>query len=136
MTEATEATPEEWEEFNRVERESKAKQESIRGIKRPTREQLMQELDVAQMLIRELGDRLAKLEKTEPVKMLEYICVCGKGMKFESKDGIVAPQHTWVGLTDDEIDQGLVRTNYAMDTAGAWRDGVEWATKQLKEKNT
>lgn len=45
-------------------------------------------------------------------------------------------QHTWVGLTDDEIDQGLVRTNYAMDTAGAWRDGVEWATKQLKEKNT
>ena len=58
----TEATPEEWEEFNRVERESKAKQESIRGIKLPTREQLMQELDMAQMLIRELGDRLAKLE--------------------------------------------------------------------------
>jgi hypothetical protein len=39
-------------------------------------------------------------------------------------------------LTDDEIDQGLLRTNYAMHTAGAWRDGVEWATKQLKEKNT
>ena len=55
-------TPEEREEFNRVERESKAKQESIRGIKLPTREQLMQELDMAQMLIRELGDRLAKLE--------------------------------------------------------------------------
>ena len=45
------------------------------------------------------------------------------------------PQRTWVGLTDDEIDQGLVRTNYAMQTAGAWRDGVEWATKQLREKN-
>jgi len=59
----TNATPEEWEEFNRVERESRAKQESIRGIKRPTREQLMEELSVAQMLIRELGDRLAKLEK-------------------------------------------------------------------------
>lgn len=55
-------TPEEREEFNRVERESNAKQESIRGIKLPTREQLMQELDMAQMLIRELGDRLAKLE--------------------------------------------------------------------------
>ena len=41
----------------------------------------------------------------------------------------------WVGLTDEEIDQGLVRTNYAMQTAGAWRDGVEWAMKQLKEKN-
>ena len=45
-------------------------------------------------------------------------------------------QRAWVGLTDEEIDQGLVRTNYAMQTAGAWRDGVEWAIKQLKEKNT
>jgi hypothetical protein len=45
-------------------------------------------------------------------------------------------QRTWVGLTDEEIDQGLLRSNYAMQTAGAWRDGVEWATKQLKEKNT
>jgi hypothetical protein len=46
------------------------------------------------------------------------------------------PQRTWVGLTDDEIDQGLVRSNYALQTAGAWRDGVEWAQSQLKEKNT
>ena len=45
-------------------------------------------------------------------------------------------QCTWVGLTDKEIDQGLCRTNYAMQTAGAWRDGVEWAIKQLQEKNT
>lgn len=41
----------------------------------------------------------------------------------------------WIALTDEEIDQGLVRTNYAMQTAGAWRDGVEWAQSQLKEKN-
>ena len=47
-----------------------------------------------------------------------------------------SPQRTWVGLTDDEIDQGLLRSNHALQTAGAWRDGVEWATKQLKEKNT
>ena len=39
-------------------------------------------------------------------------------------------------LTDEEIDQGLLRSNHALQTAGAWRDGVEWATKQLKEKNT
>ena len=45
-------------------------------------------------------------------------------------------QREWVGLTDDEIDQGLIRSNHALQTAGAWRDGVEWATKQLKEKNT
>ena len=45
-------------------------------------------------------------------------------------------QRKWVGLTDEEIDQGLLRTKYAMQTAGAWRDGVEWAIKQFKEKNT
>ena len=46
------------------------------------------------------------------------------------------PHRTWVGLTDEDIDQGLLRSNHALQTAGAWRDGVEWATKQLKEKNT
>jgi len=45
-------------------------------------------------------------------------------------------QRTWVGLTDMEIDQGLCRTNYAMQTSGAWRDGVEWASKQLQERNS
>ena len=47
-----------------------------------------------------------------------------------------AMSRPWVGLTDEEIDQGLLRSNHALQTAGAWRDGVEWATKQLKEKNT
>lgn len=42
----------------------------------------------------------------------------------------------WVGLTADEVDVGLVRSNHAFQMAGAWRDGVEWASKQLKEKNT
>ena len=56
-------------------------------------------------------------------------------MKDEDDD-IQIYQRPWVGLTDEEIDQGLLRSNHAMQTAGAWRDGVEWATKQLKEKNT
>jgi hypothetical protein len=42
---------------------------------------------------------------------------------------------TWVGLTDEEIDVGLCRSPYALQTAQAWRDGVEWAQEQLKEKN-
>jgi hypothetical protein len=46
------------------------------------------------------------------------------------------PKRTWVGLTDKDIDQGLCHTNYAMQTAGAWRDGVEWAIKELQERNT
>ena len=99
-------TPEEREEFNRVERESKAKQESIRGIKLPTREQLMAELDVAQMLIRELGDRLAKLEKP------------WVGLTYEDM----------VGLQKDLYDakgESVLPTTFAM--------AVE---AKLKEKNT
>ncbi len=51
-----------------------------------------------------------------------------------------ATQHTgqreWVSLTDEQIDQGLCRTPYALKTAEAWREGVRWAYHQLKEKNT
>jgi len=41
----------------------------------------------------------------------------------------------WVGLTDEEIDQGLLRSFYALQSAGAWREGVAWAMQQLKDKN-
>ena len=47
-----------------------------------------------------------------------------------------SPQRTWVGLTDDEIDQGLLRSDYAFKTAEAWRAGVVFAMTKLKEKNT
>jgi hypothetical protein len=42
----------------------------------------------------------------------------------------------WVGLTDEEIDQGLLRSDYALQTAHAWRAGVAFAEAKLKEKNT
>jgi hypothetical protein len=62
------------EEFNRVEMESRIKQEYIRAMRKKvdddfdaeyakTMTGLMEELAVAHVLIRELGDRLAKLEK-------------------------------------------------------------------------
>jgi len=81
------ASPED-EEFNRVEMESRIKQEYIRAMRKTTREEkisrpavyevptaqfmsisvddylkLSDELALARVLIRELGDRLAKLEK-------------------------------------------------------------------------
>jgi len=80
-------TPED-EEFNRVEMESRIKQEYVRAMRKTTREEkisrpavyevpteqfmsisvddylkLSEDLAMARMLIRELGDRLAKLEK-------------------------------------------------------------------------
>jgi hypothetical protein len=46
------------------------------------------------------------------------------------------PDELWVGLTDEEIDQGLLRSDYALKTAEAWRAGVVFAMTKLKEKNT
>lgn len=57
------------EEFNRIEMESRIKQEYVRDIRKRmelypkhTMHELMDELALARVLVRELGDRLAKLE--------------------------------------------------------------------------
>ena len=42
---------------------------------------------------------------------------------------------TWVGLTKEEINKGLLRSFYVLEKARAWRDGVAWAEEILKEKN-
>ena len=55
-------TPED-EEFNRIEMESRIKQEYVRDIKLPTREQLMAEVAVLTELVRVLSGRVTKLEK-------------------------------------------------------------------------
>jgi len=54
-------TPED-EEFNRIEMESRIKQEYVRDIKIPTREQLIAEVAVLTELVRVLSDRVAELE--------------------------------------------------------------------------
>lgn len=65
-----ENTTSEDEEFNRIEMESRIKQEYVRDMIQKseemfTLEKLMEELAVARVLIRELGDRLAKLESKQ-----------------------------------------------------------------------
>ena len=116
------ASPED-EEFNRVEMESRIKQEYIRSMRKTTREEkisrpavyevpannrmiashqdhvrrLMEELAIARVCIRELGDRLSRLEKP------------------------------WVGLTDEDI-EGMGLSNYIKV--------VRETEAKLKEKNT
>jgi hypothetical protein len=51
------------EEFHRIEMESRVKQEYIRDMKQPSREQLMAEVTVLTELVRVLSDRVAQLEK-------------------------------------------------------------------------
>ena len=71
----------------------------------------------------------------------DWMCVCGDLTTLgvvHRKDGpcyIPEPKREWVGLTDEEIDQGLLRSDYALQTAHAWRAGVVFAMTQLKEKN-
>jgi hypothetical protein len=55
-------TPED-EEFNRIEMESRIKQDYVRDIKQPSREQLMAEVAVLTELVRVLSGRVAELEK-------------------------------------------------------------------------
>jgi len=54
-------TPED-EEFTRVEMESRIKQEYIRNMKTPTREQLMAEITVLTEMVRVLSDKVTELE--------------------------------------------------------------------------
>ena len=119
------------EEFNRVEMESRIKQEYIRAMRKTTREEkisrpavyevptvqfmsisvddylkLSEDLATARMLIRELGDRLSKLEKP------------------------------WVGLTDEEID--ALHTSIKIRLMGTFdtKDIYRVVEQALKEKNT
>jgi hypothetical protein len=68
---------EEDEAFNEIERKAKQRIEAVR----------------------------AALESQAPVKIVQYNCICGKTMKFESAHGVVAPQRTWVAreMTAREI---------------------------------
>ena len=56
--------------------------------------------------------------------------------RLTNENARLKAQRTWVGLTEEEIDQGLLRSDYAFKTAEAWRAGVVFAMTKLKEKNT
>ena len=54
---------EEDEEFNRIERESRIRQDYVRDIKTPSREQLTAEVAVLTEMVRVLSTRIKELEK-------------------------------------------------------------------------
>ena len=68
-----------------------------------------------------------------PVKIVQYNCLCGRTMKFESEHGVIAPQRTWVGLTDEEIQAVLDKPEPFYDTMFWFARTIE---RKLKEKNT
>ena len=87
------------------------------------------EMDASEWLDWAMANVKSQIEFA-PVKMVAYNCKCGRTMKFESEHGVIAPQRTWVGLTDDEIE-----TIYA--ECNVW-DKFEYERMleaKLKEKN-
>ena len=69
-----------------------------------------------------------------PVKIVQYNCTCGKTMKFVSENGVIAPQRTWVGLTNNELQP--IADEYRI-LFGSWVEDFARAIEaKLKEKNT
>jgi len=101
-------------------------------------------LDVCNPAITAIKEALAQSEQ-EPVAIVEaswnddegFMLVKRLAEKLPKGSHLYTtpPQRTWVGLTEEEIDQGLLRSDYAFKTAEAWRAGVVFAMTKLKEKN-
>lgn len=97
--------------------------------------------------ITSLRQAIAEAEKQEPYGYLKlsngkfYVEVVGVPDLDCNPDYLPLhthpqPKREWVGLTHSDIDQGLLRSDYALKTAEAWRAGVVFAMTKLKEKNT
>jgi hypothetical protein len=95
---------------------------------------------VLQPIIKELEQAIAEAEKQE----WESVLIDGVAYTVPMEVAcellrlhllVQQPKREWVELTDEEIEQGLLRSDYALQTAHAWRAGVVFAMTQLKEKN-
>lgn len=73
---------EEDEEFNRIERESRTKQDYVRDIKTPSREALMAEVVVLTELVRVLSAKVSELESHPKQEPIAYLCENAVGHKY------------------------------------------------------
>ena len=104
------------------------------------------EMDASEWLDWAMANVKSQIEFA-PVKMVAYNCKCGRTMKFESEHGVIAPQRTWVKLTDEDMNKALdywsddSRSAYGgahaangeyVDMIEAWR----YIESKLKERNT
>ena len=90
------------------------------------------------MLLSNAAEALAQPEQEPIGQLCEESYGRGQVMWFNKPvDGsyvyATPPQRTWVGLTDEEIEQGYKES---WVTKQAWQSAVWWAEAKLKEKNT
>lgn len=48
----------------------------------------------------------------------------------------ISKSKEWKEITQEEVEIGLLASDYSFVSAGAWRDGVKWAEVRIKEKNS
>ena len=102
----------------------------------------------AQVFCKEAYDNLrqaiAEAEKQEPVawtpkieRLYENGVLVSQTIQYNPQGAKLPyphePKREWVGLTDEEIDQGQKES---WVTKQAWESAVWWAEAKLKEKNT
>ena len=94
------------------------------------------------LAIKALEEALAKQEQGEPVAWVCNGVDNTHDIDFDEKDVnalpvgtmlYTAPQRTWVGLTDDDIERGC---NSSWVDRQAFESAAWWAEAKLKEKNT
>jgi hypothetical protein len=108
-----------------IETESNEEREAFERMpQHPSREQLMAEVTVLTELVRVLSDRVAELEKTEPVAWNL------KDVTDAYKLGAKSPQRTWVDLTKEECFELCVKHK---DNSFSLLVAVQ---EKLMEKNT
>ena len=90
------------------------------------------------MLLSNAAEALAQPEQEPVGQLCEESYGRGQVMWFNKPvDGsyvyTTPPQRTWIGLTDEEIEQGCKES---WVTEQAWQSAVWWAEAKLKGKNT
>ena len=115
----------------KIELESQEEREVFERMpQHPSRKQLMAEVAVLTELVRVLSDRVAELEKTEPVAWNL------KDVTDAYKLGAKSQQGTWVGLTDEDRAEILNRKWWDFEDEFDVDGFLRLAEAKLKEKNT
>ena len=119
-------TPEENDEFNRIERESATvRQEAIQASLWRKRHRL-DEIDLLTNIVRDMSKRITELEQQLVRVDTLPVTTPTNSTKIEAA---LAQQRTWVGLTDEDVSE-IVRGTH---NTGSF---VRAITAKLKEKNT
>jgi hypothetical protein len=90
-----------------------------------------------EILLPWLGNENNEMTKDQIIRLAKEAgirdCTCDGDFGCIERFASLVAEREWVGLTDEEIDQGQKES---WVTKQAWESAVWWAEAKLKEKNT